>query len=660
MIFLSLEEIIYGTRSLRSFFLFLRLWGWAGSRIFLSAVTPAIGQFRRIRAIVQRNDPLQARIPRSLDDGSMLVHMKANPTTWESDRLWRDDDFYVARPDDRATVLEKTKELVRAYPLVRTCALIFLLAFSIRTAYNLYLGNYSITPELRDMYEYDQVARSIVDGSGYRRQWAFTDDRGQTVVEMRITMFRPPLYPLALSASYGLTNKNPLAARIVLSVVGASTAVLALLLARSLFGTGPGVVAGVLVALYPPLVAADGVLYPESLFAALVTGVMLLVRLLEERPTLWRSLSLGLACGAVALTRPEGMAWAVLPVAALAVSSRWNGSRAGKLVCLGIAAVFLGLAYLPWLHHTWSNFRTVAPSTSLGSMVVGANNRAAYYDPLFIGTWYYGSVIQDRETLFEVRDPRHNEKTVDDLFLARGIHYAGTHLERLPTVVGARLLRAVGLWDPNVAARLEEGWGRPRWVTFVSVPSFLGLATAAVTAMWRRRDRWRELLPLALTVCGFLITSVAAFATSRFRVVAEPALAVGAAPAIYSLLRRRSVGLRTTTGVVGEGAAGPGESEPRLPPEVERAIRMREERERRRARMTTEHLASLHEGEDLGALATGTGPTERSAEPVTSSADRDIVLTERATLDLEEGTLDIDLRRHPETTKEDNGATDSS
>lgn len=588
----------------------------------------------------------------------MLVHMKTDPTTWESDRLWRDDDFYVARPDDSATVLEKTKELVRAYPLVRTCALIFLLAFCVRTAYNLYLGNYAITPELRDMYEYDQVARSIVDGSGYRRQWAFTDDRGQNVVEMRITMFRPPLYPLALAASYGLTNRNPLAARIVLSVVGASTAVLAFLLARSLFGPGPGVTAGVIVALYPPLVAADGVLYPESLFAAVVTGVMLLVRMLEERPTFWRSLSLGLACGALSLTRPEGVAWIVLPVAALAVSSRWKGSGTGKVACLGVAGVFLVLVYLPWLHHTWSNFRTVAPSTSLGSMVVGANNRAAYYDPVFIGTWYYGSVIQDRETLFEVRDPRHNEKTVDDLFLARGTHYARTHLERLPTVVGARLLRAVGLWDPNVTARLEEGWGRPRWVTFVSVPSFLALAAAASVAMWRRRDRWRELLPLVLAVCGFLITSVAAFATSRFRVVAEPALAVGASPAIYSLLRRRGVGSQTATGEVWEAAAGPPESEVRLPPEVERAIRMREERERRRARMTTEHLASLHEGEDLGALASETTPTERSPDPATASADRNIALTERATLDLDEGTLDIDLGTDPESVKEDDGTKD--
>jgi 4-amino-4-deoxy-L-arabinose transferase-like glycosyltransferase len=579
----------------------------------------------------------------------MLLYMAqiGNPDTVAKPQPhWRDDDFYVDRPGDRATLASKTREILATYPLARTCLVIFFFAFMVRGAYNLHLGNYLISPELRDMHDYDQVARSILDGTGYSKPWAFTDDRGETVIEIRPTMFRPPLYTLSIAAAYGLANRNPLIARILLSTIGSITSVLVFLVARRLFAAGTALVAAVVAALHPSLVAADGVLYPESLFAMLLIALVLALSYLSQKPSVGRAAVVGVIIGAMALTRAEGAAWLILPVAVIAFGrlARSDSSSASFLPQLSrrlaLCTVVCGIAflvYLPWLHYTWSNFRTIASSTSLGSMMAGANNRTAYYDPIFVGSWYYGGIVQSRELLYEIRDPRHNEKTVDDLFLRRGMEYAKDHLERAPTVALARLARSLDLWDPNVTARLEEGWGRPRWVTYASSLSFYFLFAAALYAFVRLRSRWHELFPLAAIFAGYLVMSLSAFGTQRFRVIADPAVVVLAAPVLYGFTRadviRRRVSLDE---VLGHLEAELKETGPEvdIPPEVRRAMKLRAIREAARASVSSERLAALHEGEDLATKLGGVSADDIETDEVFEARTDTIRLTERAEMDL--------------------------
>lgn len=518
------------------------------------------------------------------------------------ERYYRDDDFYVARPeDDRETMLAKSREILRTYPLVRACVLLFLFALAFRAAYNLNLGNYVISPELRDMYDYDQVARSLVDGRGYSRPWAFTDDRGDTVVEIRTTMFRPPLYTATLASAYALTNRNPLIARVLLSSIGAGTVVTIFLITRKLFTTRIGAVAGIVAAAYPPLIAADGVLYPEALFTLLAVVLVYVLLLLREKPLPYRAVIAGVLVGALALTRAEGAAWIILP-ASFIVLAVPRISRARKVLLLVCVAATAFAVYVPWLNHTWSEFRTIAPSSSLGSMMAGANNRVAYYDRIYTGSWYYGGLARDRATLYEVRDPRHNEKTVDDLYLAQGLEYMGSHLERLPTVVVARLLRGFDFWDPYVTARLEEGWGRPMWMTYAGMAFYLPLLATATYAAWRSRRRWSELLPLYVVFAGFVVFSALAFGSSRFRLTADAAMIVLSSSVLYGLTRTAVISRRTSLGeLLDRIDAESQEQAPReeIPAEVLRAMKLRAVREELSGRLHAEDLAGLHEGEDV-------------------------------------------------------------
>ncbi len=574
------------------------------------------------------------------------------------ERYYRDDDFYVARPeDDRETILSKGREVLRNYPLLRACVLFFVLAFALRALYNLQLGNYPISPELRDMHDYDQVARSLVDGGGYSRPWAYTDDRGETVVEMRKSMFRPPLYTLTLASAYALSNRDPLVARILLCSIGASTVVAVFLVTRKLFNTRVGAVAGILAALYPSLIAADGVLYPEALFTLLAVLLVLSLLLLKEKVTLTRAAITGALVGALALTRAEGAVWILLPLLFVAVSMpAVHTSR--KVGLVGVMAATAFVVYLPWLHHTWTNFKTVAPSASLGSMVVGANNRVAYYDRVFMGSWYYGGLVRDRATLYEIRDPRHNEKTVDDLYLAQGLEYARSHLERLPSVVVVRVLRGFDFWDPYVTARLEEGWGRPMWVTYAGMALYFPLLGAGIYGLWRSRRRWRDFLPFYTIVAGFVVFSALAFGSSRFRLPADVSLIVVSSSVLYGITRTTVLTRRTSLGDLLDSVEEAGEMRrfpTELPEEVRRAIRLRAAKERAYRRLHSEDLARLHEGEDLSRLDTeslsdgpggdaGIGDAGEAApeETGTVAETEELKLTETTSLDIRSGLIRLD------------------
>ncbi len=581
------------------------------------------------------------------------------------ERYYRDDDFYVARSeDDHETVLQKSREILRSYPLIRASILLFVFAFAFRAAYNLNLGNYLIAPELRDAYDYDEVARSLVDGRGYSRPWAFTDDRGETVVEIRTTMFRPPLYTVALASAYALSNRNPLIARIILSSVGAGTAVVIFLVTRKLFTTKIGAVAGIVAAVYPPLIAADGVLYPEALFTFLAVLLVYVLLLLREKPSTLRAIVTGVVVAALALTRAEGAAWLALPALFILVAMpRINGFR--KVVLVGVVAATAFVVYLPWLHHTWSNFRTIAPSASLGSMMVGANNRVAYYDRIYTGSWFYGGLTRDRKTLYEIRDPRHNEKTVDDLYLAQGLEYFRSHLERVPSVVVARILRGFDFWDPYVTARLEEGWGRPTWITYAGLVFYFPLLAAACYAAWRSRRRWKDFFPLYVIVAGFCVFSAAAFGSSRFRLPADTAIIIFSSSVLYGLTRTSVLTRRTSLvelldhiDAIEEDASRSDE----IPEEVVRAMRLRAIREQVSGRLKSGDIARLHEGEDILA----TLPARQTAESAlpdrgdsrNQSADQGdggenlaleesdsspgIRLTDRSLLDTDAGVIRLD------------------
>ncbi len=212
---------------------------------------------------------------------------------------------------------------------------------------------------LDDMYQYDMLARSILEGRGYR--WYQQADVMQlesylerhyrldilpverVPEEGLVTTFRAPGYPLFLAGVYalsGLENRLP-AARIAQALLSAAMAPLTALLAGRLrLHPRAGVLGGLAVAVYPMLWFYPLGLGSENTFMLLLlAGVWLLIRAGEERG--WRAAGLaGVLLGAAALTR--GSLVVFLPMAVL-----WIRRRAGWRAALALTAA-LAVLVIPW------------------------------------------------------------------------------------------------------------------------------------------------------------------------------------------------------------------------------------------------------------------------------------------------------------------------
>jgi tetratricopeptide (TPR) repeat protein len=117
--------------------------------------------------------------------------------------------------------------------------------------------------------------------------------------------FRAPLYPYFLGLILRLCGADFLVPRLIQAVLGAMTAGLVYALGERVGGRGVGMLAGVLAALYGPMVYFDGELLIETLYLPLVGGGLLLAVRALENDRLWTWSAAGLAMGLAAIARPN-------------------------------------------------------------------------------------------------------------------------------------------------------------------------------------------------------------------------------------------------------------------------------------------------------------------------------------------------------------------
>jgi hypothetical protein len=104
----------------------------------------------------------------------------------------------------------------------------------------------------------------------------------------------------------------------------------------------------------------------------------------------------------------------------------------------------------------------------------------------------------------------------------------------VPVVVGVRILRVVGLYQPDRYVRLDNFMeGRELGVSRAALYSFYGIAVLAIAGVVVvRRHRTVPVFPLLAPSAVVLVTVVVTYASTRFRAAAEPTLVVLAAVAL--------------------------------------------------------------------------------------------------------------------------------
>ncbi len=162
---------------------------------------------------------------------------------------------------------------------------IFLLSLALRLAYVIVCPS---GPLETDAIDYDTIGWNLVQGNGYTHQ------TGEP------TAFRPPVYSLFLAGVYYLAGHSLDWVRWIQALLGAGICALVCLTARRLFDDGSAKLAGMLCALYPPLIIPASEILTEVLFMFWLG--LTVYWMISQSGSGWRFAS-GLVLGVALMTR---------------------------------------------------------------------------------------------------------------------------------------------------------------------------------------------------------------------------------------------------------------------------------------------------------------------------------------------------------------------
>jgi tetratricopeptide (TPR) repeat protein len=158
-----------------------------------------------------------------------------------------------------------------------------------------------------DSRGYDTWARQIAAGDWFGRD----------------VFYQAPLYPYFLGTLYAAFGRDLLAVRIVQAFLGAAGCVALSFAVTRLVSARAGLLAGLMLALYPPAIFFDGLIQKsvlDVLLIAVVTAVA--AQIIASGDSRGRWLALGVAVGALALTRENAIVLAAVLGLFAAIGSR--------------------------------------------------------------------------------------------------------------------------------------------------------------------------------------------------------------------------------------------------------------------------------------------------------------------------------------------------
>ncbi|MFM5930786.1 MAG: glycosyltransferase family 39 protein [Novosphingobium sp.] len=388
----------------------------------------------------------------------------------------------------------------------RMLAAIVLFAIAVRLAIRAALGTQAYWQDGYGLY-----ARLAVQLSG---------GRGYAFAGGPPTAYRVPLYPLFVAATSGGTNAWGLIA--AQALVSGLTVGLTGMIARHLAGDRAGLLAALVLALWPYSAWHDLSLQETGLFACLSALATLLA--MQAPRSRRAALAAGLAMGLAMLTRATLLPWAALAIG-------WIGWRAGlRKAALALAALLLTLS--PWLAWSWQVTGNPVLGTESGAQLYAGNHALTF-------TAYPArSIDESRAVIFAAHTPaeksqlaalRADPLATDRWYRSRALAEIAAHPGRFLHGAARKLWAAFGPWpSPRHGFRADLAYAAG-WLPFA------GLAAAG---LWLRRRHWRDDLPATLHLPAFMLTSALFWAQTAHRSAIDFALAVFAGIALSHLLPR--------------------------------------------------------------------------------------------------------------------------
>jgi hypothetical protein len=390
------------------------------------------------------------------------------------------------------------------------------------------LGYWVGKPLTLDEQEYLTLARSIADGRG------FTYDVPGQPSSARRHFGRAPLYPAFLAtiltvagqdaasgpqpsdAKPGQIPARALAAvKIAQAVVGALGVWLIGILAARAAGPTAGMVAGVIGAVYPPLVWICGYALSETLYSVLALASALLLDVSLSRDTTRRGMpafAAGVVAGLAVLTRPAMLFFVLLASLFLIVRCRV------ALAALMIVGALLVVS--PWTvrnAHEYGRFVLVA---SEGGVTFWTGNHPFARGE---GDLAANPNIKREYLAFEARFPDLTAEQLEPVYYREALGYIAGHPREWIALLARKAFYAVVPIGPSYRLHSDRYF-------VASLLSYGALLPFAIAGFLGLRRRAAQPWSLWLLAASALLVALVFFPQERFRIpVIDPTLIVCAA-----------------------------------------------------------------------------------------------------------------------------------
>lgn len=357
--------------------------------------------------------------------------------------------------------------------------------------------------------------------------------------------YQAPLYPYFLGVVYALFGADPLAVRLVQSVLGAASCVLLSVAVGRFFSRPAGTAAGLMLAVYAPAIFFDGLVQKASVGLFLLTLVLALLSRLAERPAPARAwIGPGVALGALLLTREHALVFVVAVLGWLALSE-WP--RRDRLVRAG--ALFLGLALvvLPVaIRNAWVGGEFVLTTAQFGPNFYIGNHAESdgTYRPLVFGRGDPRFERSDATAVAE-RDlgTALSPAEVSRYWTGQALDYIRTEPLDWLRLTGRKVVLAFNAAEvaDTEDQRSHADWSLPLRLTGYGWHFGL-LAPLAASGLWLTWSRRRQLLLLYLMLAAYAASIVLFAVMARYRAPLVPLLIPFAAAAVVEIPRLAQTG----------------------------------------------------------------------------------------------------------------------
>jgi tetratricopeptide (TPR) repeat protein len=398
---------------------------------------------------------------------------------------------------------------------------IFILALCVRV---IYIADSSDNPTFMtpivDSQTYDGLARDLASGQ-----------------PMSSDLFwQPVFYPWFLALIYWLGQGSILLAKIVQAVLGGATALLTFRIGENVFGRGVGILAGVIVAVYMPLVFFELELLAAGWAAFWMVAMVWSLLEIREKP-LWRTCCVfGLAGALAIITRPVFSLF--FGAACIWLVAVWMREKAGwaKIVprVAGLALGFLLIAGPVWMvsHKVTGQARLLPYS---GGINVHIGNNPDYEKTITIRPG-----LGWRELTSEpMRQGITSDQGMERFFWDKTREYArsapGPFMMGMMTKA-AQFLNSREM-PRNTDIYLFGKWSRMlRWLVWKIGPFGFPFGLLLPLVLLEIVFHWRLLRgPLWLALVCYSASVIAVFVASRYRVPLVPVMSVLAAAGLWTL-----------------------------------------------------------------------------------------------------------------------------